>query len=213
HDVRGVNFIELTFAADNCFESECFLELIDNRSRLKFLNKAHSCVEQKKRTYDTEIDPISKPGGQDSSTLSNEEGQKFEQKVFLFFLHPIGTVLSPSMLSLDFAETFFWVCLQHLIGNTTSNDTSVNGYIIIHVNVTVHCLEIVNESVHVLLFRIFIIVLVCRDRFLLIRHAGHKRAFGVHTTEPANRHCVFLVQKGPKRVPTELTDHSEKIRQ
>jgi hypothetical protein len=79
HDLRGVNFIELSFAADDCLESKCFLKLIDNGPGLKFLNKAHRCVEQKKRTYDTEIHPISKPGGQDSSTLCSQIQSSFKR--------------------------------------------------------------------------------------------------------------------------------------
>ena len=58
NNLRSFYFLELTIAKNNSLESQSFLQLVDDGTGLEFLNETDGSVEQKKRAYDTEIDPI-----------------------------------------------------------------------------------------------------------------------------------------------------------
>jgi hypothetical protein len=89
HDFRGFDFGESTVTENGGLESESLLELVDDVTGLEFLDETDTGVEQKQGTNDTEIDPILKTGGENSSGLhdelngSNEVPKELENKVLL----------------------------------------------------------------------------------------------------------------------------------
>lgn len=67
NDFRGLNLLESTITEDDSLESKGLLQLLDNASSLKLLNKSNTGVKKKKGADYTKVNPVlktsSKNGG------------------------------------------------------------------------------------------------------------------------------------------------------
>lgn len=61
--------METTTTENDGFESEGFLQLLDDRTGLEFLHKPNRGVEKQQSADNTEVDPIFETRGKDSSGL------------------------------------------------------------------------------------------------------------------------------------------------
>ncbi len=69
NDHGSFDFLKTTTSENDGFESEGFLQLLDNRTGLEFLDKPNRGVEKQQSADNTEVDPIFETRGKDSSGL------------------------------------------------------------------------------------------------------------------------------------------------
>ena len=68
-DFRSLNLEEAAIAKDDGLQCKSFLQLVDDRTCLEFLDKSDSGVEEEKGANDTEINPILKTGREYGGSL------------------------------------------------------------------------------------------------------------------------------------------------
>lgn len=69
NDLRRPNFPQSTAPEDNSLESKGFLEFVDNRTGLEFLNKTDAGIQQEQSADDTEVNPILETSSQNGGSL------------------------------------------------------------------------------------------------------------------------------------------------
>lgn len=65
-----LDFIESAAAENSCLQGQSLLELVDNGTRLEFLDETDGCVEQKQGANNTEIYPILEASSENGGGLS-----------------------------------------------------------------------------------------------------------------------------------------------
>lgn len=69
NDFGSFNLEETAITENNGLESECLLQFVDNGTGLEFLDETNSGVKKEQSANDTEIHPILKTCGENSSSL------------------------------------------------------------------------------------------------------------------------------------------------
>ena len=113
-DFGGFEFDKSTISKSDGLESECLLQFFDNGTSLEFLDETDSSVEKEQSADDTEIDPILKTSGKNSSSLNETlaRGSTNKTMVVESYLHDeLNWTNKVSEELLD--QVFFF--LSHLI--------------------------------------------------------------------------------------------------
>lgn len=69
NDLGSFNFEEAAVTENNSFESERLLQFFDNGTGLVFLDETNRGVKKEQSANDSEIDPVLKTCGENSSSL------------------------------------------------------------------------------------------------------------------------------------------------
>jgi hypothetical protein len=179
-DFGSLDFSEGAVTEDGGLESKRLLQLLDDRTSLEFLNETNTGVEQEQTANDTKIDPILKTSSENGSGLhdelnrTNEVHEELEDEVLLLLcavvsncllkiigcwkaltLHLVEAVLLPSGSDLAGSETSAGICLEKLLGNDTGV-TRLGNLLVFVVDGGVLGLELLDQSIHVLLFLVIV---------------------------------------------------------